>query len=100
MIVSVLLQTRTRQVYQLAQSFPVTHCTPDSLPSNLPVIKDNPVLQSFLTEPFLGEWRKHCSISYEEGSTGNRVDHIEEIAIPSNLEGKLAYVSCPPEYCS
>lgn len=64
------------------------------------MIKDDPVLQSFLTEPSLEEWRKHTAISYEEESTGKRVDRIEEMAIPSDLEDKLAYVSCPPERCS
>lgn len=54
------------------------------------MIKDDPVLQSFLTEPSLEEWRKHTAISYEEESTGKRVDRIEEMAIPSDLEDKLA----------
>ena len=72
----------------------------NALPSNHPVIKDDPVLQSFLTEPSLEEWRKHTAISYQEESTGKRVDRIEEMAIPSDLEDKLAYVSCPPERCS
>ncbi|KAI1793531.1 hypothetical protein LXA43DRAFT_1001149 [Ganoderma leucocontextum] len=59
---------------------------------NHPVIKDDPVLQSFLTEPSLEEWRRHTAISYEEESTGKRVDRIEEMAIPSDLEDKLAAV--------
>ncbi|PIL25125.1 hypothetical protein GSI_13014 [Ganoderma sinense ZZ0214-1] len=59
---------------------------------NHPVIKDDPILQSFLTEPSLEEWRKHTAISYEEESTGKRVDRIEEMAIPSDLEDKLAVV--------
>ena len=56
------------------------------------MIKDDPILQSFLTEPSLEEWRRHTSISYDEESTGKRVDRIEEMAIPSDLEDKLAYV--------
>ncbi|RPD64231.1 hypothetical protein L227DRAFT_571799 [Lentinus tigrinus ALCF2SS1-6] len=59
---------------------------------NHPVIKDDPVLQSFLTEPSLEEWRKHTAISYEEESASKRVDRVEEMAIPSDLEDKLAVV--------
>ncbi|RDX48205.1 hypothetical protein OH76DRAFT_1405121 [Lentinus brumalis] len=59
---------------------------------NHPVIKDDPVLQSFLTEPSLEEWRKHTAISYEEESASKRIDRVEEMAIPSDLEDKLAVV--------
>ncbi|KAI0731335.1 hypothetical protein C8Q76DRAFT_718528 [Earliella scabrosa] len=59
---------------------------------NHPVIKEDPVLQSFLTEPSLEEWRKHTAISYEEESASKRVDRVEEMAIPSDLEDKLAVV--------
>ncbi|KAI0708839.1 hypothetical protein C8T65DRAFT_649631 [Cerioporus squamosus] len=59
---------------------------------NHPVIKDDPVLQSFLTEPSLEEWRKHTAISYEEESATKRIDRVEEMAIPSDLEDKLAVV--------
>ena len=50
------------------------------------------MLQSFLTEPSLEEWRKHTAISYEEESASKRVERFEEMAIPSDLEDKLAYV--------
>ena len=59
------------------------------------MIKDDAVLQSFLTEPSLEEWRKHTAISYEEESASKRVDRVEEMAIPSDLEDKLAYVPVP-----
>ncbi|EJF64114.1 hypothetical protein DICSQDRAFT_81120 [Dichomitus squalens LYAD-421 SS1] len=59
---------------------------------NHPVIKDDAVLQSFLTEPSLEEWRKHTAISYEEESASKRVDRLEEMAIPSDLEDKLTVV--------
>ncbi|KAH9940909.1 uncharacterized protein BXZ73DRAFT_88587 [Epithele typhae] len=59
---------------------------------NHPIIKDDAVLQSFLTEPSLEEWRKHASISYDEESVTKRVDRVEEMAIPSDLEDKLAVV--------
>lgn len=51
------------------------------------------MLQSFLTEPSLEEWRKHTAISYEEESASKRVDRVEEMAIPSDLEDKLACVT-------
>ncbi|KAH9888980.1 hypothetical protein C8Q73DRAFT_654734 [Cubamyces lactineus] len=59
---------------------------------NHPVIKDDPVLAAFLTEPSFEEWRKHTAISYEEESASKRVDSIEEMSIPSDLDDKLAVV--------
>ena len=46
----------------------------------------------FLTEPSLEEWRKHSVISYEEESVSKRVDSVEEMSIPSDLEDKLRSV--------
>lgn len=60
---------------------------------NHPIIKDDGVLASFLTEPSFEEWRKHTAVSYEEESASKRVDRVEEMSIPSDLDDKLAYVS-------
>ncbi len=54
------------------------------------------MLKSFLTEPNFEEWRKHTVISYEEESASKRIDRIEEMAIPSDLEDKL---KCVPTTC-
>lgn len=59
---------------------------------NHPVIKDDGVLAVFLTEPSLEAWRKHTPISYEEESASKRVDRVEEMSIPSDLDEKLAVV--------
>ncbi|KAI0629122.1 hypothetical protein C8Q77DRAFT_1236453 [Trametes polyzona] len=59
---------------------------------NHPIIKDDGVLASFLTEPSFEEWRKHTAISYEEESASKRVDRVEEMSIPSDLDDKLAVV--------
>ncbi|KAH7890822.1 hypothetical protein F5I97DRAFT_1975354 [Phlebopus sp. FC_14] len=59
---------------------------------NHPVIKDDGLLATFLTEPSLEAWRKHNSISLEEESASKRIDRLEEMAIPSDLEEKLAIV--------
>ncbi|KAJ3555989.1 hypothetical protein NM688_g2277 [Phlebia brevispora] len=59
---------------------------------NHPVIKEDGLLAVFLTEPSLEAWRKHSSISYEEESASKRVDRVEEMSIPSDLEDKLAVV--------
>ncbi|OBZ73642.1 Sorting nexin MVP1 [Grifola frondosa] len=59
---------------------------------NHPIIKEDGLLAVFLTEPSLEEWRKHSSVSYEEESASKRVDRIEEMSIPSDLEEKLAVV--------
>ena len=57
--------------------------------SNHPVIKDDGLLAVFLTEPSFETWRKHSSVSVEEESASKRIDRIEEMAIPSDLEEKL-----------
>lgn len=63
----------------------------DTYRSNHPIIKDDGLLQVFLTEPSFEHWRKQASISYEEESASKRVDQVEEMSIPSDLEDKLAY---------
>ncbi|KAF9223972.1 hypothetical protein BS17DRAFT_829865 [Gyrodon lividus] len=59
---------------------------------NHPVIKEDGLLSTFLTEPSFDTWRKHNAISLEEESASKRVDRIEEMSIPSDLEEKLAVV--------
>ncbi|KIY49960.1 hypothetical protein FISHEDRAFT_57853 [Fistulina hepatica ATCC 64428] len=59
---------------------------------NHPVIKEDGLLAVFLTVSSFEEWRKTASISLEEESTTKRVDHLEEMAIPSDLEDKLLSV--------
>lgn len=49
------------------------------------------LLATFLAETSFEQWRKHTSISLEEESIGKRVDRVEEMTIPSDLEDKLAY---------
>ena len=59
---------------------------------NHPVIKDDGLLSVFLSEPSFEDWRKHTPISMEEESTTKRIDSVEEMTIPSDLEDKLR---CP-----
>ncbi|KDQ61722.1 hypothetical protein JAAARDRAFT_172106 [Jaapia argillacea MUCL 33604] len=59
---------------------------------NHPVIKEDGLLAVFLTEPHFDVWRKQTPISMEEESVSKRVDKIEEMTIPSDLEEKLATV--------
>ncbi|KAH7926033.1 hypothetical protein BV22DRAFT_1194706 [Leucogyrophana mollusca] len=59
---------------------------------NHPVIKEDGLLAVFLSEPSLETWRKHSSVSTEEESASKRIDRIEEMTIPSDLEDKLAFV--------
>ena len=56
------------------------------------MIKEDGLRSAFLTEPSFEQWRKQASLSVEEESASKRVDRIEEMAIPSDLEDKLAYV--------
>lgn len=60
---------------------------------NHPIIKEDGLLTVFLTEPSFEAWRKHTSVSLDEESATKRVDRIEEMSIPSDLEDKLAYDS-------
>lgn len=59
---------------------------------NHPVIKDDALLGTFLAEPSFEQWRKHSSISLEEESASKRIDRVEEMTIPSDLEDKLGHV--------
>jgi len=44
----------------------------------------------FLTETSFEIWRKNNVVSLEEESASKRVDKIEEMTIPSDLEDKIA----------
>ncbi|KAG1880479.1 hypothetical protein C8R48DRAFT_752252 [Suillus tomentosus] len=59
---------------------------------NHPVIKEDGLLATFLSEPSFENWRKHTAVSLEEESVSKHVDRIEEITVPSDLEDKLAFV--------
>ncbi|KAH8108346.1 hypothetical protein DFH11DRAFT_1634540 [Phellopilus nigrolimitatus] len=59
---------------------------------NHPIIKDDGLLAVFLTEPSLEQWRKHTVVSLDEESASKRVDRVEEMTIPSDLEEKLKVV--------
>jgi len=58
--------------------------------SDHPALKDDGVLASFLTEYSFETWRKQAIISLEEESVSKRVDRVEEMSIPSDLEDKIA----------
>jgi hypothetical protein len=67
---------------------------------NHPIIKEDALLAAFLTEPSFETWRKNTPISLDEESVSKRVDRVEEMSIPSDLEEKLAcavfnYISLP-----
>ncbi len=55
------------------------------------MIKDDALLGTFLAEPSFEQWRKRSSISLEEESASKRIDRVEEMTIPSDLEDKLGY---------
>lgn len=59
---------------------------------NHPILKDDGLLAVFLTEPSLENWRKQSSISLDEESVSKRVDRVEEMTIPSDLEDKLEII--------
>ena len=64
------------------------------------MIKEDALLGTFLAEPSFEQWRKHSSISLEEESASKRIDRVEEMTIPSDLEDKLGYIfssSCKRE---
>jgi hypothetical protein len=65
---------------------------------NHPVIKEDALLSTFLVEPSFEQWRKHSSISLEEESASKRIDRLEEMTIPSDLEDKLGYPPYLPSY--
>lgn len=53
------------------------------------MICEDGILSVFLNEPAFEEWRKHTIVSLDEEAMSKRVDHVEEMAIPSDLEDKL-----------
>lgn len=59
------------------------------LPRNHPIIKEDGVLASFLSEPSFEAWRKQNAVSLDEESASKRVDRTEEMTIPSDLEEKI-----------
>ncbi|THU87977.1 hypothetical protein K435DRAFT_730276 [Dendrothele bispora CBS 962.96] len=59
---------------------------------NHPVIKSDGVLAVFLTTASFEEWRKNASVSLDEESASRRVDRVEEMSIPSDLEEKITIV--------
>ena len=63
------------------------------LPRNHPILKEDGLLSAFLTEPSFDLWRKQASYSLDEESAFKRVDRIEEMTIPSDLEDKMAYAT-------
>lgn len=56
---------------------------------NHPIIRADGILAAFLTESSFEQWRKHTPVTLDEESTGKRVDPVEEMAIPSDLDDKL-----------
>ena len=56
---------------------------------NHPIIRGDGILAAFLTEASFEQWRKHTPVTLDEESTGKRVDSVEEMAIPSDLDDKL-----------
>ncbi|KXN87384.1 Sorting nexin MVP1 [Leucoagaricus sp. SymC.cos] len=59
---------------------------------NHPVLKEDGVLGVFLTVPSFETWRKQTSVSLDEESLSKKVDRVEEMSIPSDLEEKIAVV--------
>ncbi|KAG8911496.1 Sorting nexin mvp1 [Tulasnella sp. 417] len=57
---------------------------------NHPILAADGVLLAFLTEPSFEAWKKHSSaISYDEESVSKRVDRVEEMSIPADLDEKM-----------
>ncbi|PFH50265.1 hypothetical protein AMATHDRAFT_145640 [Amanita thiersii Skay4041] len=59
---------------------------------NHPIMKEDGLLAIFLTEPAFETWKKNNMVSLEEESASKRVDKIEEMTVPSDLEEKIAVV--------
>ncbi|CAE6475350.1 unnamed protein product [Rhizoctonia solani] len=59
---------------------------------NHPILSQDGLLSTFLTEPHLEVWRKQNSISLEEESMSKRVERIEEMSVPGDCGDKLAAV--------
>jgi len=56
---------------------------------NHPIIRDDGILSAFLAEGSFEQWRKQTSITLDEESIGKKIDRVEEMAIPSDLDDKL-----------
>ena len=69
------------------------------LDSNHPILKEDGLLAVFLTEPSFEQWRKHSSVALEEEALTKRLDKVEEMSIPSDLEDKLKYVRLTTSSC-
>ncbi|CAE6421680.1 unnamed protein product [Rhizoctonia solani] len=59
---------------------------------NHPILSQDGLLSTFLTEPHLEIWRKQNSISLEEESLSKRVERLEEMSVPGDCAEKLAAV--------
>ncbi|KAF9266966.1 hypothetical protein L218DRAFT_1074801 [Marasmius fiardii PR-910] len=59
---------------------------------NHPVIREDGILSVFLTVTSFEEWRKHTQVSLDEESSSKRIDRVEEMSIPSDLEDKIATI--------
>ncbi|ESK96495.1 sorting nexin mvp1 [Moniliophthora roreri MCA 2997] len=59
---------------------------------NHPVIKEDGILSVFLTHPSFEDWRKQSHVSLDEESASKRVDRVEEMSIPSDLEDKITTI--------
>ena len=57
---------------------------------NHPVTRDDGALNVFLTEPNFEAWRKRTKVSIEEEGMSKRLNPAQEMAIPADLEEKLA----------
>jgi hypothetical protein len=58
--------------------------------SNHPIISQDGLLQVFLSEPSFESWRKGTAVSLEEESASKKIDRVEEMSVPSDLEDKVA----------
>ncbi|KAF8315365.1 hypothetical protein DL93DRAFT_2166737 [Clavulina sp. PMI_390] len=59
---------------------------------NHPVLRDDGLLNVFMTEPNLEAWRRHSSISLEEEASHKKVGSNEEMSIPRDLEDRFSLV--------
>jgi sorting nexin-8 len=54
-------------------------------------MKEDGILAVFLTHTSFEEWRKQSHVSLDEESASKRIDRVEEMSIPSDLEDKITY---------
>ncbi|EUC55985.1 sorting nexin MVP1 [Rhizoctonia solani AG-3 Rhs1AP] len=59
---------------------------------NHPILSQDGLLSTFLTEPHLEVWRKQNSVSLEEESMSKRIERIEEMSVPGDCSEKLMVV--------